>query len=384
MPTAQVSLLAHLDPPSSGLVAGPSAEGVSDFLSVLRRRALPAELTDDKRKHFASVVSNCVTSLYRDRIRPVQNNVQRRLRERNCSEPIVQALLPICAREEETYRILPPSGSRLPVILLLQEPKWFEGFVDVEAVNGNYSGECWEALTSFLLDDNISLPSQPYQAALELRQMNLPHLQGLALGEMEHMVRLAMGRRNGLLAFHGDSLKPARVVRALEAREKQQRAKVDMEDAAKMKGKTTGPIGASSKVDMPKVPPPPDPTLESTGEIIDKDDLAVVLLQLMARFPEGVSLSNMKQHVQSHCQRNLNEASFKCSKLAEVFKLSPLSTIFPLEQVTNRNELIVKPPVKTAIPNHIWQKYYHLKEHGGLPPQSALPGQPPPPPLGLQ
>jgi len=349
---------------------------VEDFLSVLRRRALPAELTEDKLKKTIAVVSNCVLSLYRDRIRPVQNNVQRRLRERSCNEPIVQALLPICARESETYRILPPSGSRLPVVLLVQEPKWFEGFVDTEAPDGNYSRDAWEALTCHLDDDNVTLPSQPYQAAIELRQLALPHMRDLALGEIEHMVRLSMGKRR-LLAYYGDSLKPTRIVRKLEARDKAQRAKAEVEEARAPRNKINT---HSHKIDVASHQHSetlPTQVAAALGEITDKDDLTVVLLQLMAKFPDGVSLSLMKQQVQSHCKRNLNESAFKCSKLAEVFKLQPLNSIFPLEQVPHRNEIIVRPPVKNKIPNHIWQKFHHLKEHGGLPPQSSITGPPP-------
>jgi len=375
---------------------GPTQEGVQDFLSVLRRRALPGELSEeDKRKQVASAVLSCVTSLYRDRIRPVQNNVQRRLRERQCAEPLVQALLPLCARESETYRILPPTGSRLPVILLVQEPKWFQGFVDTEAAEGNYGPDAWEALTKFLSDDNVILPSQPYQAAVELRQLNLPHLQNFALGEVEHMVRLCLGKRR-LLSFHGDSLKPTRVVQKIDLRDKQHNlAQGDVDDFRSKHGKggpiTTKPETVQHSTDT--MPPYMAPTL--LGEITDKDELSAVLLQLMGRFPDGVSLSLMKQHVQSFCKYSLNESSFKCSKLAEVFKLAPLDTIFPLEQVPNRNEIIVRPPNKNAIPNHIWQKYYYLKEHGGLPPQSSYADNvqpkrhttgllvpPPPPPPG--
>jgi hypothetical protein len=246
---------------------------------------------------------------------------------------------------------------------LLQEPKWFEDFIDTEAPEGKYSIECWEAMGQFLGDDEVVLPSQPYQAALELRNLSLPHLQNLALGELEHMVRLSMGKKK-LLTFHGDALKPTRVVRQLELKEKNQRSKV--EEDPKMKGAKAA-YAAPGKVEAaPTYGAGPIPT----GEILDKDDLTVVLLQLMRRFPDGVSLSLMKQHVQSHCSRALNEANFKCSKLADVFKLAPLSAIFPLEQVPHRNEIIVRPPNESAIPNHIWQKYYHLKEHGGLPPHA--------------
>lgn len=345
----------------------PSPERVQDFLNVLRKRALPAELTEDKQKHISGVVNSCVLSLYRDRIRPVQNNVQRRLRERSCSEAIVQALLPICARESDTYRILPPSGSRLPVILFLQEPKWFEGFVDTEAPDNNYSTDCWEAMAKFLRDDNVTLPSQPYQAALELRQRNLQHLNNLCLGELEHMVRLCLGRRKWLM-FNGDTLKPVRDHPSATGDKRMQKMKDDIED---LKAKGVIKVGRVAQNDAP----PQNSAISADGfpdEIMDKDDLTVVLMQLMARFPEGVSLSLMKQHVLRHCKRNLNEAQFKCSKLAEVFKLSPLSTIFPLEQVAHRNEIIVRPPNKDAIPAHIWQKYYHFKEHGTIASSAAV------------
>lgn len=364
-PFGQTNPPAEQPPASAEQVNGPTPEGVQDFLNVLRRRALPAEVTEEKRKSISTVICSCVTSLYRDRIRPVQSNVQRRLRERTCSDAVVQALLPICAREPETYRIQPPMGNRLPVILLAKEPRWFEGFVDTEAPEGTYSPEAWEALTTFLSDDHVSLPSNPYQAAMDLRQLNLPHLQNLALGEIEHMVRLSMGKRR-LLTFHGDNLKPARAVRHMDAREKLARLKAEAEEAKISRGTKGNSAAIKGDVAHPY----------QEGEITDRDDLAVVLLQLMQRFPDGVSLSLMKQHVQSHCKRSLNEAAFKCSKLAEVFKLSPLSSIFPLEQVPNRNEIIVRPPKMNAVPSHIWQKFYVLKEHGGLPPHS-LTGPPP-------
>jgi hypothetical protein len=248
---------------------------------------------------------------------------------------------------------MPPSASRLPIILLVKEPKWFEGFVDVESPDDNYSADAWSALSSFLNDDNIVLPSQAYQAALELRQLYLPHVQCLALGEVEHMVRLAMGKRK-LLMHHGDGLKPARVAKQLETREKEKRINPKKDSDAKKTAKANKTIVASKTVDSES----------GLGDITDSEDLAVVMLQLTQRFPDGVSLSLMKQHVQAHCKRNLNEAAFKCSKLTEIFKLAPLSSMFSLEQVPHRNEIIVKPPNYNAIPSHIWQKFYQLKEQG--------------------
>lgn len=151
---------------------------------------------------------------------------------------------------------------------------------------------------------------------------------------------------------YGDGLKPTRVAKQLEARDKEKRMNPKKDVDAKKAAK------ASKTVVAPKV-------VESEsglGDITDSEDLAVVMLQLTQRFPDGVSLSLMKQHVQAHCKRNLNEAAFKCSKLTEIFKLAPLSSMFSLEQVPHRNEIIVRPPNYSAIPSHIWQKFYQLKE----------------------
>lgn len=326
---------------------------MQDFLNVLRRRALPAEITEERRQKVNKNLYSCVMSLYRDRIRPVQSTLQRRLRESSLSDTVVLAVLPLCAREPETYRIMPPMQGQQPVILLVEEPSWFVGWVDVENPENPYSSDAWEAFLSFLRSENAVLPCQPYQAAMELRRRNLPHLQKLSLGELEHVIRLALGR--AWLKHHGDSLKPVHVANQLIAYDQARRSwqskdqsfelKADL-DTAKSKA-----AGLASSVQEGGLP----------GDIKDGDDLTVVLLQLMQRFPNGVALSLMKHYVQSYCKRNLNEAHFKCSKLAEVFKLSPLNQIFPLE-TRSRSEIIVKPPKPNMIPGHIWQKFYHLRE----------------------
>mmetsp|Transcript_98990 Transcript_98990/g.181177 ORF Transcript_98990/g.181177 Transcript_98990/m.181177 type:complete len:868 (+) Transcript_98990:121-2724(+) len=331
----------------------PSAAGVQDFLNVLRRRALPSDITEEKRQQINKALFSCVMSLYRDRIKPVQNHLQRRLRERNVSDSAVMAVLPLCAREPETYRITPPMRGQQPTILFVEEPLWFTSWVDVESPESNFGPDAWEAFHGFLSSENAVLPSQPYQAAVELRQRSLPALQKLCLGELEHMVRQAIGRN--LLKHHGDSLKAVKLAKQLEASDKERRSRVLKADML-----TGKPPGITSQdIGLP-------------GDITDGDDLTVVLLQLMQRFPNGVALSLMKHYVQSYCKRNLNEAHFKCSKLAEVFKLAPLNQIFPLE-TRSRSEIIVKPPKPNAIPVHIWQKFYHLREvpTGGAPPPDA-------------
>lgn len=368
------------------LLGGPLPPNLQEFLSVLRRRPLPPEVTEERRPVIYNVLTMSLQSLYRDRIKPVQSHVQRRLRERGQTEAVVQALLPLCAREPDMYRVIPPMHGEQPIILLAQEPPGFQGWVDVNAPEGDHSPEVWEAFATFLRedrDDAVALPSQPYQAALHLRQLGLPCLKDLALGEIEHLVCLALGRRR-LLSHHGDALRPLRVARNTDPRDRIQKGKVDNE-APKSRVPLVTSTGAA-ETQKPKAPAGLPGDRGWLSDITDRDDLTVVLLQLMQKFPDGVSLSQIKHHVQAHCQHNLNEAAFKCSKLTEVFRLSPLNQIFPLEHAPNRNEIIVRPPKCTAaIPPHIWQKFYHLKATmgtggegaaalgGGLPPSVLSP-----------
>jgi len=212
----------------------PTPEGVQDFLNVLRRRPLP----QDWEQQLRGVVHKCLISLYSDRIRPIQSHVQRRLRECGCGESVVQGVLPFCAREPEQYKILPPMHGEQPVILLVAEPHWFKGWVDVEAPEGDYSQLVWDALAAYLRNNDVALPVQPYQAALELRQRSVPHLGSLSLGEVEHMVRLALGRRQ-LLSHYSDSLRPVRMAKQLG---KVQRESADTTFVAKAPGRLPSSI----------------------------------------------------------------------------------------------------------------------------------------------
>jgi len=326
---------------------GPSPEGAQDFLNVLRRRALPAEITEEKRLQLRSVISQCVVSLYHDRIRPTQNNLQRRLREERCSDATAQAILSLCAREPDLYRILPPMHGEQPVILLLQEPAWFKGWIDVEAPVDAYGQDVWDAFNHFIHDDTLSLPGQPYQAALVLRQRLRSHAQLslLSLGELEHIVRLSLGKLR-LLSHHGDSLKPVRVVQQLAAQNRFASPKVGKETPEPTR---VGKVVATPPTAVPTVTAAPKAIPEEIpqSEITDQDDAGVALLQLMRNFPEGISLSQMKHHMKAYCQRSSEEPpSFKSPKLLEVFKLMPGSQ-------TQEQENIVKPPLAK---NPVWSK----------------------------
>jgi hypothetical protein len=212
--------------------------------------------------------------------------------------------------------------------------------VDVESQEDSYRQDVWDAFSAFLLSAGgavpVSLPSVPHAAAQELQRRQLPFFQGLSLGELEHIVRLAIGKRR-LLCHLGDSLRAGRATKPGLLK-----PEVSKKDAAKV------------KVDG-----------VNRGDIRDMEDLTMVLLNVMTRFPEGTPLSLLKQHIQTYAHRTLSEADFKCNKLADIFRMAPLRNIFPLEHVVHRNEIMVSPPRTEWIPPRLVDRYrQQLQQHG--------------------
>merc|ERR1719183_3034366 len=99
------------------------------------------------------------------------------------------------------------------------------------------------------------------------------------------MIRLSLGKRK-LLSFHGEYLKPFRVVRALEQREAMQRAKADAEEAKgskKSKAPAVQQHAPKAPAVQPKAPavqqsPAKAPAVQqltehaADSEITDRDD----------------------------------------------------------------------------------------------------------------
>jgi len=310
MPVAPAPMAERASAPQGKQQSMPTPENVQDFLRVLRRRPLPAEITEQKLPHVEHVISQCITMLYHDRVPPVLNNVQRYLRERSWVETalsvpldaVLQALLLICARDSEQYWILPPMHGQQPIILLVQEPPWFQGWVHVESAEESYGQEVWDAFSAFLQKVDISLPTPLYRAAVTLRQRDLPQLRHLSLAELEHIVRLSLGSRR-LLCQSNNYLKPLRLG-ALSGQAQPFEPKE--ENAAE-----EAPLRAETPDS--EEPAPHD-------DIADRDDPAVGLLRVMQRYPNGAPLSLMKRHLELPCRGTLSEAAMglplDCTALA--------------------------------------------------------------------
>jgi len=301
----------------------PSEAGVNDFLNVLRRRRLPTELaamTQDQQNYLQGVIHSCIASLYGDRIKPVQSQVQRRLREGGgTSEAVLSAILPLCARLPDLFRIMPPMQGEQPVILLTHDPRWFRGWIDPQSPNDGYAPEVWDAFIAAMRTGTRSLPTPHFRAAEALRSRGVPHLAELALGELEHIVRLALGSRR-LLEHHGDSFRLARHVVAPTV--------VPAAPVVAPKGPARAGFGGAGPDVAPRAPvlqlAEPAPAAASPDEAGDDIiDITGVLCEIMTEFPKGAPFYQIKQHFRSKCHCSLGDASLRCLAITEAFWSTP-------------------------------------------------------------
>eukprot|EP00930_Biecheleria_cincta_P039810 TRINITY_DN27329_c0_g2_i1.p1 TRINITY_DN27329_c0_g2~~TRINITY_DN27329_c0_g2_i1.p1 ORF type:complete len:743 (+),score=137.78 TRINITY_DN27329_c0_g2_i1:102-2330(+) len=371
------------DAPAQTVAMMPTQEGLNDFLSVLRRRSLPPELhSEGKIDAFKATISATLLDLHEDRTRPTLGVLQRRLRDRGCSEASLQAVLSVCARDTpEVFQIHPPMNGEQPIVYLSNEPPRFEGFVDVEAPEEQQlplANSKWEAFEEFLRDDKLLLPSQLNQAALVLRD-KVPRFNGAPLGELEHLVRLAIGKRK-LLAYCGDGLRPTRVVRSLMKQRNQERLSSNFQGSVPATPGALVPRGPQASVafqsegqprskadksveqrlEKPAGQPvsltqPVSPVADKSEQVRQKDrthdseagkpqmkakentsvsayklsnkagesppiqkDVSGLLSELMLAFPHGMKFNQLKYHLKELSDGNFSETAYTCRDLAHV------------------------------------------------------------------
>eukprot|EP00929_Paragymnodinium_shiwhaense_P117470 TRINITY_DN8808_c0_g1_i1.p1 TRINITY_DN8808_c0_g1~~TRINITY_DN8808_c0_g1_i1.p1 ORF type:complete len:670 (+),score=127.00 TRINITY_DN8808_c0_g1_i1:57-2066(+) len=179
---------------------------VKDFLTILEQRRLPAALTEEIQEQGRTEILAVVLSFYADRIRPTLSRVQQRLRERQLDNMVVQALLPLCAREPDTYTIWPPVGGEQPVVYLVTEPSSFIGWVNPQVPDNFYDTVTWRALC-VRLNKGVTYPADPFRAAEAMRKEKIDDaISKLSLGEVEHIIRLSIAPSRSLLSYQNEDL----------------------------------------------------------------------------------------------------------------------------------------------------------------------------------
>mmetsp|Transcript_25888 Transcript_25888/g.86154 ORF Transcript_25888/g.86154 Transcript_25888/m.86154 type:complete len:493 (-) Transcript_25888:133-1611(-) len=272
----------------------------------------------------ATLVS-ILESLYEDRIKPMANYVKGRLKERSTPEPMVKSFVELYAQHPDLFIVQQPApGSQTDEATIFfqkaSEPSWFKGWVDIDAPDDPYQEVTWSELAKFL-DGEHTFAGGRYGMARELMQRNLPFLAELSLGEVCHMVQLAIQHRR-LIVYHRKMLKPIQTVLCQQL----------------SPANGTG-VNAEGE------------------EIKDMDDLCLVLFRMLIHHPQGIRLCRMKQMIKHELCRKLSEMAFQCTKLIELFNQEPLSVTFVLDTENDGKSIYVRLGDPDKFSDHVKRIY---------------------------
>mmetsp|Transcript_19417 Transcript_19417/g.56402 ORF Transcript_19417/g.56402 Transcript_19417/m.56402 type:complete len:517 (-) Transcript_19417:135-1685(-) len=249
------------------------------------------------RDGLRDLLTSTLESLYKDRIRPMANYVKGRLKERSSPDVVIRQFLDLYGQHSDLFKVNQADPDEASVFLVT-EPTWFKGWVDLESTDDPYDEDMWQALKEFLEEGAHAFAGGRYGMARELVSRNLSFLAPYSLGEICHIVQLAIQHRK-IIAYHKKMLKPMQGTLAL--------ANVSSNNGA-------GGAAADN--------------LEEIGDLLQ---LCKVLFKTLRKHPQGIRLDRMKQMIKEECSCRLNEMAFKCTKLTELFRQEPLSSTFTLE-----------------------------------------------------
>jgi hypothetical protein len=235
---------------------------------------------------------SALESIYRDRIKPMANYVKGRLKERSCPDAVIKNFLEHYARHADIFAVQQPANGDEASIFFVTDPVWFKGWVDIDSPSDPYEEAMWEQLAQFL-DDQHTFAGGRYGMARELLQRQLPFLGPYSLGEICHIVQLAIQQRK-LIVYHRKMLKPVQSIMCQQP----------------VANGNTGGV---------------------EGEVTDMEQLCLLLFRMLLRHPQGVQLSRMKQMIKREFGSTISEMAFQCTKLSELFAREPLQGAFTLE-----------------------------------------------------
>jgi len=268
-----------------------------------------------------SMLISALESLYEDRIKPMANYVKGRLKERSCPDSFVKNFVDLYAEHQDLFQIVRPSQLDEEVtIFMIKEPSWFKGWVDIDSPDDPYEESMWEAFEKFL-DGEHTFAGGRYGMARELMQRHLPFLAPHSLGEVCHIVQLAIQHRR-LIVYHRKMLKPIQTV-----------LQPSPAAVASVVGTTEG------------------------EDIKDMDDLCCVLFRMLLHHPQGLRLCRLKQMIKHEFSRKLSEMSFQCTKLIELFNTEPLQSTFVLDTENDGKSIYVRMGNPDTFTDHIKRIY---------------------------
>jgi len=267
------------------------------------------------------ILVSALESLYEDRIKPLANYVKGRLKERSCPESLVKSFVDLYAEHPDLFYIVRPAQPDEEVaIFQVKDPAWFKGWVDIDSADDPYDDVMWAAFGKFLEGEHTFAGGR-YGMARELMQRHLPFFKEHSLGEVCHIVQLAIQHRK-IIVYHRKMLKPIQTV----------------------------------------LQPSPDTAASAAGaedgeEIKDMDDLCCVLFRMLLHHPQGLRLCRLKQMIKHEFSRKLSEMAFHCTKLIELFNQEPLTSTFVLDTENDGKSIYVRMGSPAAFTDHMKEVY---------------------------
>ncbi|CAE7741307.1 unnamed protein product, partial [Symbiodinium microadriaticum] len=279
-------------------------------------------------------------SLYQDRIKPMANYIKGRLKERSVPDIIVKSFEDLYTQHPDLFDVQNPKSGEETTIYFHKPPAWFKGWVDIDSPDDPYDETMWKELAKFL-DGEHTFAGGRYGMARELMQRNLPFLANHSLGEVCHIVQLAIQHRR-LIVYHRKMLKPIQTV--LCQLSPDGNGTVDNQEAG-FEGE----------------------------EIKEMDDLTMVLFRMLLHHPSGIRLCRMKQMIKHEFQRKLSEMAFQCTKLIELFNQEPLNETFVLDTENDGKSIYVRLGNPETFTDHV-KRIYAMANTAEA--KQALPGIP--------
>lgn len=259
-------------------------------------------------------VLEAITSLYDDELKPYGRILRKRLSERAIAagsavtgEPDLVALRAACVASS-WLNVESEDGGEWSALLVSCESK----FVDVYNPVDSYPEAMWEAAATYfqgLTGDEAVLPGGRYSCAQSLVERKLPFLSGHSLGQVCHIVQLAISQRKCLGYLNG-GITPYSFSHS------------KIKDSAAAEQSSCAHAACVSDLTL------------ATWETA-RTYLRMILSESMQAGADSVPLSNIKRIFRSQFSTELSETSLGHSKLSELLqdsKLSDICTVRLLEQ----------------------------------------------------
>lgn len=250
----------------------------------------------------AEEVVAAVESLYADQLKPFGRILRRRLIERaqargaSCSKKLLGSMREICEASRQLV-VAPEHGGDWSATLAGREPCFVDFYSPVDV----YPAELWAQVESHFAESDNRLPGSRYECAQVLKTSGLPFVQGRSLGQVCHIVQLAISARS-ILGYIRGHIVPYRFSHF--------QAKAM---AAEQQLQFSGTSGDG-------------------GVLVGWDVLASSLHELLVEAaPAGIALASLKTVFSSRFGLQISETALGYAKLSELLGDARLSDVCMVE-----------------------------------------------------